>query len=70
MYKIVRFEDYCFRCKHRDKDENVCDGCISVAARDDSRMPINFKLVEGMGLAYDSKKGVYYEEEEGKSHIS
>ena len=40
-YKIVEYDDWCFRCKHKEIDENEepCEECLTIAARPDSRKP-------------------------------
>ena len=44
MEHLVDFEKYCGRCVNRDKAENQepCDDCLEVSAKEDSRKPVHF----------------------------
>lgn len=45
QYKLVRFEDYCKKCKHfKVKDvEEPCNECLENPANLNSYKPVNFK---------------------------
>lgn len=45
MEKIVEFELYCSKCKHYDSSDadDPCDYCLSVPARENSRLPIKYE---------------------------
>lgn len=45
IYKEVRFDLYCKKCKHCDKkeDEEPCDECLSNPVNLYSHKPINFE---------------------------
>ena len=44
-YKIVHFDKYCDKCKHKDKeqDETPCDECLSEPANLNSHKPVKFE---------------------------
>lgn len=46
--KIVEFEVYCPKCKHKNVDdfEDPCNDCLNCPARQYSHKPINFEEVE------------------------
>lgn len=46
--KIVRFDQYCSKCQHKEnaEDEDPCDKCLGHSAREDSHKPLYFKEVE------------------------
>ena len=48
-YKIVKFHEYCKKCKHRKEDEtkDPCNECLTVAGQIDTRVPINFEEAGG-----------------------
>lgn len=39
--KIVEYDDWCYRCKHRSvtEDEEPCRECLTIPARPDSHKP-------------------------------
>lgn len=45
IYKEVKFEQYCKKCKHYNKkeDEEPCDECLSNPTNLYSHKPINFE---------------------------
>ena len=40
-FKIVRFDLYCNRCKHEEKDEadEPCNSCLDIPARQNTHVP-------------------------------
>lgn len=44
-YKIVRFGEYCNRCKYEDLDEDAepCCDCLTYSVNVDSYKPVCFK---------------------------
>lgn len=44
-FKIVRFDEYCKKCKHKDKkeDETPCDECLDNPVNVDSHKPVKFE---------------------------
>ena len=47
-YKIVRFDEYCYRCKHLDVDgaDEPCNTCLEVEAREGTRVPEKYEAYE------------------------
>lgn len=47
-YKIIDFDQYCCHCEHECESEMSmkCFECIGAGAREDSRVPLNFKCKE------------------------
>lgn len=45
MEHIVNFDGYCFSCTHKNTDENEdpCNECLTISARDDSRKPEHYE---------------------------
>jgi hypothetical protein len=45
MEKIVKYDEYCDKCKHKDipEDEDPCNECLTEPVNEDSRKPINYK---------------------------
>ena len=46
--KIVKFNEYCNRCVHKDvkETEDPCNECLNNPSNEDSRSPIYFKEEE------------------------
>ena len=46
-WKIIKFEDYCYRCKNVDvlAEDEPCNECLTNPARPDNSSPLKF--VEG-----------------------
>ena len=44
-YKIVNFNEYCYKCKYYDldTDEEPCDECLDNPANIDSHKPVKFE---------------------------
>lgn len=44
-YKIVLFDQYCYKCKHKDlsEDQEPCNECMTNPVNLYSRRPVNFK---------------------------
>ena len=47
-FKIVDYDIYCPKCKHKDLDsaEDPCDECLGQPWNTDSRKPVNFEEEE------------------------
>lgn len=47
---IVRFDQFCHKCKHKDESESdpnsACWDCLEQPVNQDSRQPINFKAAD------------------------
>ena len=45
MYKEVRFDIYCEKCKHKDLKENKspCNECLEQGMNDNSEKPVNYE---------------------------
>ena len=45
MEKIVKFDEYCNRCAHKDvkETEDPCNECLNNPGNEDSHRPIYFK---------------------------
>lgn len=50
-YKIVRFDEYCHKCKNKDTPEtdNPCDKCLEVRVREATRMPEKYEEAKNGG---------------------
>ena len=50
-YKIVRFDEYCNKCKYKDTSgtDNPCDECLEVRVREATRMPEKFQEAKNGG---------------------
>lgn len=43
--KIVKFHDWCLKCKYAEhlEDQPPCDDCLSWPVNEDSHKPVNFE---------------------------
>ena len=48
MEKIVKFDEYCNRCAHKDvkETEDPCNECLNNPGNEDSHRPVYFKEEE------------------------
>ena len=49
-FKEVRFDRFCYRCKHSKKDghEDPCNECLEFGMREGSEEPTNFEMENGL----------------------
>lgn len=45
IYKEVRFDIYCPKCKHKETNEedDPCNGCLDECVNENSHKPVNFE---------------------------
>lgn len=50
-YKIVKFDEYCHKCKNKDTPEtdDPCDECLRVPVREATRMPEKYEEAKNGG---------------------
>ena len=46
--KIVKFSEYCAKCKHKDEPEtdDTCNECLNNPVNEYSHKPVNYKEAE------------------------